>query len=105
MRPATLEDATLAADLMTAAYPALPEDPILTRYRWEHPRKAWSVGRYIAGIGGRPIAFVEWKRGPRDQDPDRHCELGVWLDRADLDVELLTFLWQCSISMRMASAC
>jgi len=54
----------------------------------------WSVGRYIAEIGGRPIAFVEWKHGPRDEDPDRHSELGVWLDRADLDVELLTFLWQ-----------
>lgn len=102
LRTATLDDAALAADLMTAAYPALPEDPIITRYRWAHPRMGWSVGRYIGEIGGRPLAFVEWKHGPSDEDPDRHCELGVWLDRADLDVELLTFLWQWVTDQAMA---
>jgi hypothetical protein len=33
IRPADMGDATLAADLMTAAYPAFEVDPVLTRYR------------------------------------------------------------------------
>jgi RimJ/RimL family protein N-acetyltransferase len=93
-RPADLDDAELAADLMTAAYPAIGEDPIITRYRWEHPKRGWSAGRFIAEIDNRPIAFVDWIHGPPDQDPERHCEVSVYLDAAELDVDLLTSLWQ-----------
>lgn len=93
LRPATLDDAALAADLMTAAYPDIPQDPIITRYRWEHPRKGWSMGRFIAEVKGRPIAFVDWWHGPPEQDPERHCEVGVALDRAAMDTEVLEFLW------------
>ena len=92
-RPAELDDAALAADLMTAAYPRLPEDPVITRYRWERARKHWSFGRFIAEMDGRPIAFLDWLHGPPDQDPERHCEVSVYLDIADLDVELLTSMW------------
>ena len=93
-RPAELDDAELAADLMTAAYPAIAEDPILTRYRWEHPKRGWSAGRFIAEIDNRPIAFVDWLHGPPDQDPERHCEVSVYLDAAELDVDLLTSMWK-----------
>lgn len=92
LRPASLEDAALAADLMTAAYPAHPADPVVTRYRWEHPQTGWSTGRFIAEMKGRPIGYLDWAHPPRDQDPDRHCEVGVSLDRADMDRELLDFL-------------
>jgi mycothiol synthase len=94
LRPATLDDAPLAADLMTAAYPAFAADPIVTRYRWERTRRGWSAGRYIAELDGHPIAFIDWLNGPPEQDPERHCEVGVALDRARLDVDLLTFLWR-----------
>lgn len=92
LRPATLDDAALAADLMTAAYPALPTDPVATRYRWEHPRAGWSAGDFIAELDGRPIAYVYWIHGPTEQDQERHCEVGVSLDRAHMDPELLDFL-------------
>ena len=92
-RPATLDDAALAADLMTAAYPRLPEDPIITRYRWERPRRGWSFGRFIAEMDARPIAFLDWLHGPPEQDPERHCEVSVYLDVAELDVDLLTSMW------------
>jgi RimJ/RimL family protein N-acetyltransferase len=92
MRPAALGDAALAADLMTAAFSTYPTDPLVTRYRWEHPHTGWSVGRFVAEMKGRPIAYVEWLRGPKEQDPDRHCEVGVYLDRANMDRELLDFL-------------
>src|SRR6202158_4699291 len=92
-RPAGLDDAALASDLMTAAYPRLPEDPVVTRYRWERSRKNWSFGRFIAEMEGRPIAFLDWLHGPPDQDPERHGEVSVYLDVAALDVELLTSMW------------
>jgi RimJ/RimL family protein N-acetyltransferase len=93
-RRAELADAALAADLMTAAYPALPEDPIITRYRWERPRRDWSFERFIAEMDGRPVAFLDWLHGPPEQDPERHCEVSVYLDAAELDVGLLTSMWQ-----------
>ena len=92
-RPTTIDDAELAADLMTAAYPEFGVDPVLTRYRWEHPRKDWTYGSFIAEMSGKPIAFVHWMHGPPEQDPQRHCEVGVALDQTSLDVELLTHLW------------
>jgi GNAT superfamily N-acetyltransferase len=93
LRPASLEDAALASDLMTAAYPDLPEDPVLTRYRWEHPRDGWSDGRFIAELQGKPIAFVAWSHGPWDQVPERHCYVEVLLDRARFEPDVLASLW------------
>ncbi len=72
-RPATIDDAALAADLMTAAYPALAQDPVLTRYRWEHPRHGFSYRRFIAEVDRKPVAFVESSHGPWDQLPDREA--------------------------------
>jgi GNAT superfamily N-acetyltransferase len=93
-RPATLDEAALAADLMTAAYPAMAQDPIVTRYRWEHPRKGWAIGRFIAESDGQPIAYLGWRHAPWDQRPERVCEVDVWLDQDRLESELLTFLWR-----------
>lgn len=104
-RPATLDDAELAADLMTAAYPDLPQDPELTRYRWEHPRHGWSTGRFIAELDGKPIAFVGWSHGPWEQSPERHCYVEVWLDRARLELELLASLWKWIAADAEADGC
>jgi RimJ/RimL family protein N-acetyltransferase len=102
-RPAGLDDAALAADLMTASYPALPEDPIITRYRWEKPRRDWSFGRFIAEMDGRPVAFLDWLHGPPAQDPERHCEVSVYLAVAELDVGLLTSMWRWISSQAAAT--
>jgi len=93
-RPASLDDAELASDLMTAAYPAMIHDPVVTRFRWENTRRGYEVGRFIAERGGRPIAFLAWLHGPWEKLPDRHCEVEVWLDLADLDVGLLEEMWK-----------
>lgn len=92
-RPATLDDAALAADLMTAAYPAMAHDPVITRYRWETPRHGFAYARFIAERDGRPIAFLDWMHGPWDQLTDRHCEVEVWLDLAALDQRVLCDMW------------
>jgi mycothiol synthase len=92
-RPATIDDAELAADVMTASYPDLPEDPVVTRHRWEHPRHKWSTARFLAELHGRPIAFVGWSHGPWERSPERLCHVEVWLDKASLDLDLLSSLW------------
>jgi RimJ/RimL family protein N-acetyltransferase len=92
-REASLDDAELASDVMTAAYPPMPQDPVMTRYRWERPRQRYATGRFIAERDRRPIAFLGWIHGPWKDLPDRHCEVEVWLDRADVDTELLKSMW------------
>ena len=94
LRVATLDDAPLAADLVTASYPLHAQDPIVARYRWERTRRGWAVGRYIAEVDELPVAYLSWMHGPPDQDPERHCLVEVALDRAHLEVDLLTFLWK-----------
>jgi RimJ/RimL family protein N-acetyltransferase len=93
LREATVDDAALAADLMTASYPLHAQDPMVTRYRWERTRRGWSVGRYIAEVGGVPVAYLDWMHGPPEQDPERHCIVEVELDRAYRSVDLLAYLW------------
>jgi RimJ/RimL family protein N-acetyltransferase len=93
-REARLDDAALAADIMTAAYPPLPRDPVVTRYRWERPRRGHSAGRFIAERSGRPIAFLAWFHGPWEELPDRHCEVEVRLDQGDLERDLLVSMWR-----------
>lgn len=92
-RPATFDDAELAADLMTASRPDYAQDPVMTRYRWERSRRAWSSGRFIVELDGRPIAFVAWNHPPWEQISERSCYVEVWLDQARLARALLTSLW------------
>ena len=93
IREARIDDAELAADLMTASYPALAQDPVITRYRWEHPRDGYETARYIADLDGHPIALLTWIHGPWSKLPERHCEVEVYLDQQHLDPELLDYLW------------
>jgi RimJ/RimL family protein N-acetyltransferase len=88
-RPATLDDASLASDLMTAAYPGLPQDPVVTRSRWETPREGWVHARFIAERDGLPIAFLSRAHEPTDD----HCYVDVWLDMVALERDLLLAMW------------
>lgn len=88
-RPATLDDAELASDLMTAAYPARPADPVLTRLLWEQPRRGYVSGRFIVETANQPIGFVGWSHAPWKDVPERSCMVEVWIDRASMDGELL----------------
>ena len=94
-RPAGLDDAALASDLMTASYPAMAQDPVITRLRWEHARRGFAYGRFIAERKGKPLGFMAWVHGPWKEVEDRHCEVEAWLDRAAIDRHLLVemFRW------------
>jgi RimJ/RimL family protein N-acetyltransferase len=78
---------------MSAAYPAMTQDPLLTRYRWQTPRTGFAYGRYIAERVERPIAYLGWVHGPWEEIPDRHCEVEVWLDLAELNRGVLSAMW------------
>ncbi len=93
-RPANLDDAALAADLTTAAYPPEPEDPLVTRYRWAHPRDGWSFGRFIAYMDAQPIAYVWWAHGPWDLVPEGHCDIGADIDQSKQSEEVLNVVWE-----------
>jgi RimJ/RimL family protein N-acetyltransferase len=92
-RPATLDDAELASDVMTAAYPPLPQDPVMTRFRWTAMGHGYSVGRFLAYIEDEPVAFLAWVHGPWEKVPERHCDVEVWLAQSHLDVSLLIDMW------------
>lgn len=94
VRPATLDDSELAADLTTAAYPDEPEDPIVTRYRWAHPRDGWSFGRFIAELSAQPVAYLWSAHGAWEKVPDHHCDIGAEVDRSHQSNELLNLAWK-----------
>ncbi len=93
-RPAGLEDAELASDLITASYPELAEDPVVKHYFWAHPRAEWRTARFIAELDGKPVALIGWTHGPWEHVPARNCYVEVYLDRARLGIELAISLWQ-----------
>ena len=93
VRPATEADAALSADLMTASWTTDAEDPVIVAYRWAHPRAGWRHGRFIAEVGGQPVAFLEWQHGAFEELPERHCWVDVYLDLARMDEALLDDLW------------
>ena len=93
-RAATLDDAALAADIMTAAFPREPEDPVMTRERWKHGREDFIWGRFIAEVDGVPAGYVEWAHGPWEQLPERHCYVDVFLDLSYMSKNLLKQLWK-----------
>jgi GNAT superfamily N-acetyltransferase len=89
-RQAGLDDAALAADLVTASYPDEPLDPMVTRFRWAHPREDWTLQRSIAELNRRPIAYTLVAHGPWEQVPERHCDLEFYVDRASQSDDVLT---------------
>jgi len=93
-RPAGIEDAELASDLITDSYPELPEDPKLKRYFWTHPRSGWSTGRFIAEVDGVPAAFLTWTHGPWDEVAARNAYISVYLEPARLASDLPVKLWE-----------
>ncbi|HYM66879.1 MAG TPA: GNAT family N-acetyltransferase [Patescibacteria group bacterium] len=105
-RAATLDDAALAADLMSRSYPAMEQDPVITRFRWENPRRGYLHGRFIVALDGRDAGFVGWVHGPWEKLPDRHCEIEVWLDRAFLDRKALLEMhrWICDQAIAEGAA-
>lgn len=56
LRPATLDDATFAADLWTAVRPDDPQDPAMYAYYWANPPAERVIERYIGLLDGTAVA-------------------------------------------------
>ncbi|HYM95949.1 MAG TPA: GNAT family N-acetyltransferase [Candidatus Sulfotelmatobacter sp.] len=64
LRPATIDDAALAADLDSLRDPAAPFDPVLVRHWWQTTDATASSMRRIAVRDGAAIAFVSAAHDP-----------------------------------------
>lgn len=79
LRPATLEDAPLVADLETARRPDEPADPVLTRYWWTFTDEHEKNMRELALRDGAAIAFVSAWHHPWEAQKTRFGTMRVIL--------------------------
>jgi len=77
-RPATLDDAPFAADVMTALFPRSPWDPVSLRYWWSQPDESMEIARFIVLRGERPIGFAHIDHARWDVQPERYAS--IWGD-------------------------
>ena len=90
-RPATLDDASFAADVATAARPDEPEDPASWRHWWSTDDPTWTNERFIVLRDGTPIGFVRHNHAPWDQMAKRYGRLGFEILPAErTDTQLAT---------------
>ena len=76
-RPATLDDATFAADMTTAVHPDEPEDPASWRHWWQSMDPAWTVERVIIERDGKPIGFAFHTHAPWSKLPKKYGRVGA----------------------------
>lgn len=74
LRPATLDDAALVADLESMRDPQEPRDPVLLRYWWQMSDELERAMRQVRVNGGAAIAFVGVSH---DLWPDGEKRFGV----------------------------
>lgn len=101
-RPATLDDAALAADIATALHPDEPEDPASWRHWWESTDPAWTVERFVAQRDGHDVGVVSHQHAPWDRLPKRYGRVRVEL-LPGTDDERRTAAWDFIESRSVAS--
>ena len=71
LRPATLDDAALAADILTERHPDDPHDPLLERHWWSIQDPAATVERFIASAEGASVGYVSRSHESWAKMPER----------------------------------
>ena len=79
LRPATLDDAALAADIDTDAHPDDPQDPLMTRHWWSIAAPDDVVERTIALLGGTPVGYATREHPAWAKMPERFTHVGAGL--------------------------
>ena len=92
-KPARIEEAQLAADLITAWIPDEPEDPMVLRHSWglEQPQQVQT--RHIIRSHGMPIGFLYSSHAAWDLMPERYAYFEVMIARRD---ETSTFVHEAA---------
>jgi len=75
LRPASLDDAAIAADVDTEANPNDPEDPQMYRHWWSLAAPDDIVERQIALLDGAPGGYTEFEHRPWSKMPERFAEI------------------------------
>ena len=79
LRPATLDDAAIAADINTEAHPDDPEDPVMTRHWWSIAAPDDVAERWIALLDGTPVGFATREHPAWSKTPERFSSIGAGL--------------------------
>jgi len=72
-RPATVDDAAFAADVMTSVTPSSPWDPVSLGYWWSQPDEVRKVARFVALRGERPVGYAEFDHAIWEVQPERYA--------------------------------
>ena len=72
LRPARVEDAAFAADVMTAVRPSSPTDPSILAYWWAQPEESFDLRRFLVTTGRRDVGYAEVSHARWDLDPKRY---------------------------------
>src|SRR5437870_11581108 len=60
------------------------------------------LGVRISSLSGRPRRRADCVHGPWAKLPERHCEVEVWLDQSQHELELVTEMWSWIADRAMA---
>jgi GNAT superfamily N-acetyltransferase len=80
LRPGTVDDAGLVADLDAARSPDDPRDPVLLRFWWANRPAGEQMMRQLAERDGKAIAFVQAFHLPWDDGSKRFGRLSPMID-------------------------
>ena len=72
LRPATLDDAVIVADLDSTFDPEDPRDPALVRFWWTRTESTQATMRWVDERDGRAIAFVGAGHDYWNENPERY---------------------------------
>ena len=72
LRPASLDDAAFAADLLTAVRPDDPEDPRSYEHYWRNPDEKRVVERFIGEAHAERVAFALHRHAKWEHTPERY---------------------------------
>ncbi|TME26629.1 MAG: GNAT family N-acetyltransferase [Chloroflexi bacterium] len=75
LRPAKIDDAVFAADLLTAVFPDDPVDPVQQEHSWRNPDSNAKNERFVGELAGKPVAFAQQRHVVWDQMPKRYGSL------------------------------
>jgi len=79
IRPATLDDAAIAADIDTETHPEDPEDPQMTRHWWSIAAPDDVTDRRLALLDGAPVGYATREHPAWSKMPERFTSLGAEL--------------------------
>src|SRR5947199_328283 len=81
LRPATLDDSRLVADIHTETNPDEPEDPQMVRHWWsmQSTDKGHRAERFIALKDGAAVGYARWDHPLWDKMPERFIRISAEL--------------------------